>query len=229
MDALIVNSTIADNRAEYGGGIWTWNSVVIVNSTISGNTAKTGGGILVRWSAKVRLFNSTVTGNMVTREDSQPGHVAGIHIIPHGFGGQAYIQNSIIAGNGRDDDTFDICHRLPRPHDINRLQPLRPGHRLRTWPHRPHHPTRDTDTVLGPLADNGPATGSGRRPSPTLYRPAAPPSTLATPLAAPTMTMATQTRPTCRSPPTSAATLARQTAMAMASPAATSARTKFNQ
>ena len=78
MDVTVVNSTIADNHALLGGGISAWGNVVIVNSTVSGNKAETGGGIRVGGPNALRIVNSTVTENIVTREDLTTRHAAGI-------------------------------------------------------------------------------------------------------------------------------------------------------
>ena len=62
----IINSTVSDSYAEYGGGIDNWDgTLVISNSIISGNTVLiTGGGIYNRYeSAVLKITNSTLTDN----------------------------------------------------------------------------------------------------------------------------------------------------------------------
>lgn len=67
---LINNSTIADNEAVSGGGIYILEGTVgISNSTISGNDAVdgSGGGIFIEDFA-VFLTNSTISGNTATSD-----------------------------------------------------------------------------------------------------------------------------------------------------------------
>jgi hypothetical protein len=55
------NTTIAEGRADYGGGIHNQGILEVNNSTLSGNFADEGGGIWNNGTAKVN--NSTLSGN----------------------------------------------------------------------------------------------------------------------------------------------------------------------
>jgi serine/threonine protein kinase/type II secretory pathway predicted ATPase ExeA len=63
----LINSTVSNNSAQYGGGIYNYQgTLTVTNSTISGNKAvgknNTGGGILD--TGQLYLANSTISGNM---------------------------------------------------------------------------------------------------------------------------------------------------------------------
>jgi hypothetical protein len=58
----LVNSTVANSRAELaGGGILNVGTLILINSTVAGSSASAGGGISN--SGMLTLINSTVTGN----------------------------------------------------------------------------------------------------------------------------------------------------------------------
>jgi len=57
----IINSTIGENTADRGGGIFSNSTLSLINSAISGNAARVGGGILIYGTAT--LTNVTISGN----------------------------------------------------------------------------------------------------------------------------------------------------------------------
>jgi predicted outer membrane repeat protein len=118
------HSTVSDNHAGYGGGIFSSaGTVEILHSTIAGNTG-TGGGIYLLGGV-LFLTNSTISGNysdedgggIYTTEgtlwtynativyngadvdvEGGGGHGGGIKAAP---GGVVYLRNSVVAGNYR--------------------------------------------------------------------------------------------------------------------------------
>jgi hypothetical protein len=61
---VITASTISDNAANDGGGIYNWSGeVTVVASTISGNSADSQGGAICSEYGSLTLSNSTVSGN----------------------------------------------------------------------------------------------------------------------------------------------------------------------
>ncbi len=95
----LTDSTIADNRADGGGGIELLGTVnaTITNSTIVGNSALLGGGggILVDPFSDVALtlLNDTITNNFAI------GGGGGLVDMNNGLGDNFSFQNTIIAGN----------------------------------------------------------------------------------------------------------------------------------
>ncbi len=93
-----VNSTISNNRADYGGGIGISGfegSGILIDSTISGNTAKFGGGISFSSTyGSQSVTNSTITNNSASRGGG----------IDQGGEGKINITSSIIAGNINNND-----------------------------------------------------------------------------------------------------------------------------
>jgi len=93
----ILNSTISQNQADAGAGIYSYKPLVIINSTISNNTShfghsnSSGGGIYQGGSSLV-LKNVTITGN----EGALFG--GGIYF-EDTWGGSVTLENSILAGN----------------------------------------------------------------------------------------------------------------------------------
>jgi MYXO-CTERM domain-containing protein len=61
----IKDTTISDNSAEGGGGVFLTgsNTVTITGSTLSGNSAVGGGGISGRAGMTLNMVNSTISGN----------------------------------------------------------------------------------------------------------------------------------------------------------------------
>lgn len=86
LTATIESSTIANNSAIYGGGVWGRGSTTISNSTLSGNSARTGGGIGA--DGEVTIVASTVTDN------SASFYAGGV-----GASGLTVVTNSTVSGN----------------------------------------------------------------------------------------------------------------------------------
>lgn len=63
----VSNSTLNDNDARYGAGIFNRGSIAVVNTTISGNSAQYGGGIYNSNGAGT-LTNVTFAGNGTTKD-----------------------------------------------------------------------------------------------------------------------------------------------------------------
>lgn len=59
----IADSTLNDNTAGLGGGVFNSGALTIVNSTFSGNMATQGGGIYNSGSGVLTISNSTFSGN----------------------------------------------------------------------------------------------------------------------------------------------------------------------
>lgn len=96
----ITDSTISNNTAVRGGGIYIGSGTVdIINSTISGNIASIGGGI--ENFDVLNISFSTITNNVAGRVTAEPKErYSGGGIRNFGeFGGQVNIGNSILAGN----------------------------------------------------------------------------------------------------------------------------------
>jgi hypothetical protein len=95
--ATLNNSTVSNNtligKYNFGSGIYAGNDFKISNSTISNNTGGNGEGIYIR-GVPVIITNSTISGNQTY----------GLY----NDGGNASLQNTIIAGNGASSD----CYRM---------------------------------------------------------------------------------------------------------------------
>jgi CSLREA domain-containing protein len=98
-ELTVIGSTIADNQATQGGGIWhdaqdrVNQPSRITNSTISGNQSDQGGGLYE--VARAYLDSVTITNNTATNNTASGGGV----FIRSDLGGTTYSRNSIIAGN----------------------------------------------------------------------------------------------------------------------------------
>ena len=91
----ITNSTVSGNSGGSGGGIGGIGTLTLINCTVSGNSGDKGGGIGSFGTA--RLINCTVTGNSAS--------IAGGGVFDIGLGGGTTANNTIIAGNTRNDGT----------------------------------------------------------------------------------------------------------------------------
>ena len=93
----LIDSTVSDNTAHVGGGIWNNNgTLTLTNSTVSGNTATYGGAIWNTNNGTVTLTNSTVSSNTTT------GSFGGGGILNGGVGfaaGTVMLTNSTVSGN----------------------------------------------------------------------------------------------------------------------------------
>ena len=115
--ALIRGSTISDNVATNGGGIFVVNHgqyLYVVDSTLSGNAAyNDGGGIFSVESAGstnvVGLYSTSVLGNDASNDGDGMGSGGGIYA-PGNNGARFIVVNTIVANNtinGRN--AFDDC------------------------------------------------------------------------------------------------------------------------
>jgi hypothetical protein len=59
----LTNSTVSENTARLGGGIYSTSRLSVTDSVVSGNTAENGAGIRCAGSPDFTLSNSTVSGN----------------------------------------------------------------------------------------------------------------------------------------------------------------------
>ncbi|MDJ0752585.1 MAG: right-handed parallel beta-helix repeat-containing protein [Ardenticatenaceae bacterium] len=86
----LTNSTLSDNSALQGGGIYNFGGTVhIINSTIANNTANSGGGIYNR-AGVIQLTNAELNGNSST--GSNGGGILA-------DGGALIIENSSLSDN----------------------------------------------------------------------------------------------------------------------------------
>ena len=93
----VTDSTIADNQAQFGGGIWNAGTATVINSTIADNFAglgtlggSGGGGGIASAANSLTLVNSTVADNFT--EGLSGG---GLYV----EGGTATLDNTIVASN----------------------------------------------------------------------------------------------------------------------------------
>ncbi|MBM4091791.1 MAG: hypothetical protein FJ276_20545, partial [Planctomycetes bacterium] len=90
----VTNSTLADNSATLGGGIYNNSSTLTVtNSTLADNSAYSGGGIFNN-SSTLTVTNSTLADNSATRNGG------GIY---NGYSSTLTVTNSTLANNSADD------------------------------------------------------------------------------------------------------------------------------
>jgi len=95
----VVNSTIQNNTAANGGGIYSWNGdVTLHKSTISGNSAAEWGGGIFNYSVyngngRITLSNSTISGNTANRG-------GGVYNYGTDYGtAEITLYNSTVSGN----------------------------------------------------------------------------------------------------------------------------------
>lgn len=92
----LLNSTVTNNLATNGGGIYNVGTTNIINSTISGNSSERGGGIYTfATSSTVNVLNSTISSNVVSNNLSLDAAGGGIYIGT----GVLNLVNSTITGN----------------------------------------------------------------------------------------------------------------------------------
>lgn len=104
LNVFIVNSTVNDNRAREGGGIYTYTGGYVLNSTIANNRANLGsggsgeGGGFYDASAieDFAFYNATIAGNTA----GAGGTAGGIFVLPFE---NANLKNSILDFNSPDD------------------------------------------------------------------------------------------------------------------------------
>ena len=182
---LLHGMAISHNHSEgEGGGILNvGGNLVAVNTTISHNEATgAGGGVSSQGSERVtgvvRLYNSTVTENSVQLDEYGFSRGGGV-FDRIGYGskygqranGYTFATNSIITGNqaAQNPDCSEdmLTNHPPPPKDSQWLADAPEGFNLLgegcgTRSTDLVYPSHLASLILGPLADNGPSTGSGR-------------------------------------------------------------------
>jgi Chlamydia polymorphic membrane protein (Chlamydia_PMP) repeat len=84
----ISQSTLSDNSAQFGGGIYTElfvhnaGTITMTNSTLSGNSASRDGGGIYAVGGQISLYNATIARNLVLVPSgvTYPGMGAGVYI-----------------------------------------------------------------------------------------------------------------------------------------------------
>ena len=141
----VASSTITGNTATDGGGISNHDRLRVVTSTLTGNTAETGGAI--ENLASMDLAGVTITGNTATTR--------GAGINQHNYYAQAALINAIVAGNLTNGTADNIAGSVDSLHSHHNL--FGPGS-------NGFYFSESTDSIfleadaylgLGPLADNG--------------------------------------------------------------------------
>lgn len=99
----IVGSTIAGNQSPSGfaggGGIKSTARLRLVNSTVTGNTSGYhGGGVYLTGTGNAAFFNATVAGNTAAMSTGSSANGAGLRI---DSGSRVVVRNSVIADNTR--------------------------------------------------------------------------------------------------------------------------------
>jgi len=99
----IARSTISDNTAVSGGGIWNDGLMFVINSTIAGNKATSaGGGIYSYATARLNanIYNSTIAYNTAAEGTSQIAQGGGVYLDTSGTEGNGFnVYNTILANN----------------------------------------------------------------------------------------------------------------------------------
>ncbi|MCA9935881.1 MAG: right-handed parallel beta-helix repeat-containing protein, partial [Anaerolineales bacterium] len=93
-DVTLTHSTVRDNTAYYGGGIFSYGTLQIVHSTIAHNVAESWDGGIYS-SGSLTIENSTISGNTATS-----GNAGGLASV-----GTLTMRNSTIFGNTAAGDT----------------------------------------------------------------------------------------------------------------------------
>lgn len=124
-ESLVVNaSTVSWNGGQFGGGIAAYGPTRIDGSTIHDNLASTGGGIFAGNEGEITLVNATVSGNRASRDGGglslaeptiiRSSTIAGNSAAGRGGGIAARLadtpfelSSSIVAGNGAGTESPD--------------------------------------------------------------------------------------------------------------------------
>jgi hypothetical protein len=164
----VEDSSISNNSADNGGGIFNFNIANITNSTISGNSASTNGGGISTWFS-LNLTNSTVVGNNaetgggvfnlgtltttnVTFSENSAATGGGVYnsFVTPGFAGAFNYSNTIIANSTSGADCYSdgvINTNVNNLVENNAALPNQCGLSVLS-----------DDPKLGSLADNGGVT-----------------------------------------------------------------------
>jgi CSLREA domain-containing protein len=118
-------STVSSNSATYGGGIFSFASMVIANSTIANNGSDVdGGGIFSNGYSSgfnVNIYNTTIAGNDADQTRQLGGAGGGIFVSPVN-GGAFNLYNSILAlNNVSNTPQPDDCFGAISTHARNRF------------------------------------------------------------------------------------------------------------
>jgi CSLREA domain-containing protein len=104
-NTVLIDTTIAQNRAASGGGIFS-NSIqmTVIRSTISDNVASVGGGIfhenrLLNLGSTLNIANSTISGNTATTGSGGALETMIIIVEEGVFGVAVSLENTTISGN----------------------------------------------------------------------------------------------------------------------------------
>ncbi len=137
---LLRNSTVSNNSASYGGGLFSrelsgqTNTITLVNSTLSGNSASYDGGGIFNTFSTLSLHNSTLSGN-------------GAGVIGGGFYNYASVvslANTLIANSPNGGDCGSAGGGAVNANTNNLIEDGSCGTTALTG-----------DPKLGPLKDNG--------------------------------------------------------------------------
>ncbi|MBA3483532.1 MAG: hypothetical protein H0T51_17130, partial [Pirellulales bacterium] len=172
----ISNSTINDNSADRGGGIFAaLDEVAISNSTFSGNSANRGGGIFF-YRSNSTVSNSTISGNTandrgggienfgdiaVIRHSTITGNTApatkGSGVASYAYSTRTEVESSIIAGNTNSDVDFIGGISATNNFQSNGFNLIGMGNATGEFV-EPGDQSGVANPQLGALADNGGAT-----------------------------------------------------------------------
>jgi uncharacterized repeat protein (TIGR01451 family) len=94
---ILNNSTLSDNHAQTGGGIWAGSNLHINSSTISGNSAMSGGGIYLPYSSSDQMEANTINSSTIVNNTANEG--GGLWKED----GDLILKNTILAGNQSAD------------------------------------------------------------------------------------------------------------------------------
>ena len=155
-EVVIERSSIRNNTAQFGGGVWS-RFAVVSNSTISDNIAtRDGGGMYSFWSD---IDNSTISGNTAFRRggafrtvslgslELRNSTVANNTAAEGGgLGGRGQLENSIVANNTALDGP-DILTGVTANFSIIGNPSGQTVNGANNW--------TNVDPLLGPLQDNG--------------------------------------------------------------------------
>lgn len=116
----VVASTFAFNDANIGGGVFLDGNSLLVNTTIAENRARNnGGGMAVYLEQSVaNIYNSTIAFNVADSDSNNDGSGGGVSSNSPTFN----IYNTLVAGNYHINPAFaDDCDGLVNTHAYNRF------------------------------------------------------------------------------------------------------------
>jgi hypothetical protein len=116
----VVASTFASNDADIGGGMYLDGNALLANTTIAENRATSnGGGMAVYLEGGVaNMYNSTIAFNVADSDANNDGSGGGVSSNTSTFN----IYNTLVAGNYHINPVFvDDCDGLVRTHAYNRF------------------------------------------------------------------------------------------------------------